>query len=78
MPWIVWLLIGLVLGCAAAAAQLFFGKDVAAAAANILNNANLRIWLIIAMILFTLLGIYCILLLFLHISEVCWIYHIQI
>ena len=53
-------------GCAALAAQLFFGKDVIGAAARILTGEQNRLWLIIALVLLILLGAYCILILFRH------------
>ena len=53
-------------GCAALAAQLFFGKDVIGKATALLTNDQNRIWLIAALVLLVLLGCYCILLLFRH------------
>ena len=53
-------------GCAAAAAQLFFGKDVIGYASRLLDNEQIRIWLIIALVLLVILGIYCLLILFRH------------
>lgn len=53
-------------GCAALAAQLFFGKDVIGWVTNVLKSEQYRIWLIIALALVLLLGFYCILLLFRH------------
>ena len=53
-------------GCAALAAQLFFGKDVAGRVTAFLTDSNNRIWLIIALVLLLLLGCYCLMLLFRH------------
>ena len=53
-------------GCAAAAAQLIFGKDVIGYIARVVTNDQNKIWLIIALILFAVLGIYCIMVLFRH------------
>ena len=53
-------------GCAAAAAQLFFGKDVIGRVTKIVTDGQYRIWLIIALALLLLLGLYCILILFRH------------
>jgi len=53
-------------GCAALAAQLFFGKDVAGRVTAFLTDNNNRIWLIIALVLLLLLGCYCLMLLFRH------------
>jgi len=53
-------------GCAAVAAQLFFGKDVIGFASELLADENIRIWLIIALALLVILGIYCLLILFRH------------
>ena len=53
-------------GCVAAAAQLFFGKDVIGYVARVVTNEQNRIWLIIALILFVVLGLYCIMVLFRH------------
>ena len=53
-------------GCAAAAAQLFFGKNVIGAMTHVVENENLRIWLIVALVLFAVLGCYCVLVLFRH------------
>ena len=53
-------------GCAAAAAQLFFGKDAVGFVSRILNDEGCRIWLIIALVLLILLGCYCFLILFRH------------
>ena len=53
-------------GCAALAAQLFFGKDVVGRVTGILTNEQYRIWLIIALALLILLGCYCVLVLFRH------------
>ncbi len=53
-------------GCAALAAQLFFGKDVIGKANELLTGEQYRIWLIAALVLLVLLGCYCILLLFRH------------
>ena len=56
-------------GCAALAAQLFFGKDVAAWAGRILADESVRIWLIAALALLLILGVYCVLILFRHRSR---------
>ena len=53
-------------GCAALAAQLFFGKDVIGAVSRILEDKNLRIWLIAAMAVLLLIALYCFLMLFRH------------
>ena len=53
-------------GCAALAAQLFFGKNVVAAAGNLLSNKNYRIWFILALVVLVVLGLYCLLILFRH------------
>ena len=53
-------------GCAALAAQLFFGKDVIGWAGKILQDNSLRIWLILALVVLILLGVYCFLILFRH------------
>ena len=53
-------------GVAAAAAQLIFGKDVIGYIARVVTNDQNKIWLIIALILFAVLGIYCIMVLFRH------------
>ena len=53
-------------GCAAAAAQLFFNKDVIGRVTRLLNNQAYRIWLILALVLVLLLGCYCVLILFRH------------
>ena len=53
-------------GCAALAAQLFFGKDVIGRISKVLTGEQYRIWLIIALALLVVLGLYCILLLFRH------------
>ena len=53
-------------GCAALAAQLFFGKDVVGKAGQILQDNGLRIWLILALAVLVLLGVYCFLILFRH------------
>ena len=53
-------------GCAAAAAQLFFRKDVIGWVTRLVNNESNRIWLIIALVLLILLGCYCVLILFRH------------
>ncbi len=53
-------------GCAALAAQLFFGKDVAGRATKLLTDPQYRIWLIGALVLLVLLGCYCLLMLFRH------------
>ena len=52
--------------CAALAAQLFFGKDVIGAVSRILEDKNLRIWLIAAMAVLLLIALYCFLMLFRH------------
>ena len=52
--------------CALMAAQLFFGKDVAAAVTGILKDNSVRVYLIIGLVLLTILGVYCLLLLFRH------------
>ena len=51
-------------GCAAAAAQLFFGKDVIGYASRLLADEKIRIWLIVALVLLVILGVYCLLILF--------------
>ncbi len=56
-------------GCAALAAQLFFGKDVIGFAARILANERLRVWIIAALAVLVLLGCYCVLMLFRHRSR---------
>ena len=53
-------------GCAALAAQLFFGKDVIGRVTRLLTGEKYRIWLIIALVLLVLLGCYCLLILFRH------------
>ncbi len=53
-------------GCAALAAQLFFGKDVIGWVTKILTNEQYRIWLIIALALLVIISCYCILMLFRH------------
>ena len=53
-------------GCAALAAQLFFEKDVVGRAAKLLTDENYRVWLIAALALLALLGLYCLLILFRH------------
>ena len=53
-------------GCAALAAQLFFGKDVVGRVAALLTGEQYRIWLIAALVLLVLLGCYCLLILFRH------------
>ena len=53
-------------GCAALAAQLFFSKDIAGMAEKLLTSKQYRIWLIIALVLLVLLGLYCFLVLFRH------------
>ena len=53
-------------GCAALAAQLFFRKDIIGFATKVLTNENYRIWLIAAMAVLVLLGVYCFLILFRH------------
>ena len=56
-------------GCAAAAAQLFFGKDVIGRVSRLLANESIRVLLIIALVLLVLLGCYCVLILFRHRSS---------
>ena len=56
-------------GCAALAAQLFFNKNVVAWAGRLLADQNLRIWLIVALALLLILGVYCVLILFRHRSR---------
>lgn len=56
----------MLLSGAALAAQLFFGKDVAAKVAGWLNDDNLRVYIIIGGIVLLALGVYCVLLLFRH------------
>ena len=56
-------------GCAALAAQLFFGKNVAAWAGRLLADPSVRIWLIVALALLLILGVYCVLILFRHRSR---------
>lgn len=53
-------------GCAALAAQLFFGKDVIGWVTKILTNEQYRIWLIIVLALLVIIACYCILMLFRH------------
>ena len=53
-------------GCAALAAQLFFQKDMIGLAGKVLTNPSYRIWLIIALAILALLGLYCILMMFRH------------
>ena len=53
-------------GCAAATAQLIFGKDVIGYVARVVTNEQNKIWLIIALVLFVVLGFYCIMILFRH------------
>ena len=53
-------------GCAALAAQLFFGKDVISWVNKVLTGEQYRIWLIVILALLVLLGLYCMLLLFRH------------
>ena len=53
-------------GCAALAAQLFFGQDVIGLAAKLLASEKYRVWLIAALVLLILLGCYCLLILFRH------------
>ena len=53
-------------GCAALAAQLFFGKDVIGRVTSLLTGEQYRIWLIIALAFLMLLGCYCLLILFRH------------
>ena len=61
-------LIGLLVlaGCAAAAAQLFFGKDVIGLATRLVNSEKYRVYLIIALVILVLIGCYCVMLLFRH------------
>ena len=56
----------LLAACAAAAAQLFFQKDVISLAGKVLTNESYRVWLIIALGVLVLLGLYCVLILFRH------------
>ena len=56
-------------GCAALIAQLFFNKDVVAWAGRLLTDESLRVWLIIALALLLILGVYCVLILFRHRSR---------
>ena len=56
-------------GCAALAAQLFFQKDIIGLATKILTTESYRIWLIAALAVLVLLGLYCILILFRHRSR---------
>ena len=56
-------------GCAALAAQLFFGKDVVGKAGEILQDNGLRVWLVLALAVLVLLGVYCFLILFRHRSR---------
>ena len=56
-------------GCAALAAQLFFGKDVVGWAGKILQDNGLRAWLILALAVLLVLGVYCFLILFRHRSR---------
>ena len=56
-------------GCAALAAQLFFNKNVVAWAGRLLADQSLRIWLIVALALLLVLGVYCVLILFRHRSR---------
>ena len=53
-------------GCAALAAQLFFGKDVVGYVSKILSDDSCRIWLIAAMVILLLVALYCIRMLFRH------------
>ena len=53
-------------GCAAAAAQLFFQKDVTGRIARLAADGQYRIWLIAALALLIALGCYCVLILFRH------------
>ena len=56
-------------GCAALTAQLFFNKTVSAWAGRLLADESLRIWLIVALALLVILGVYCVLILFRHRSR---------
>ena len=56
-------------GCAALAAQLFFGKDVVGKAGEILQDNGLRVWLVLALAVLLVLGVYCFLILFRHRSR---------
>ena len=56
-------------GCAALTAQLFFNKNVVAWAGRLLADESLRIWLIVALALLVVLGVYCVLILFRHRSR---------
>ena len=53
-------------GCAALAAQLFFGKDVVGFAGRLLADETCRLWLILLLVALFLLGVYCLLLMFRH------------
>lgn len=53
-------------GCALAAAQLFFGKNVTGRIEGLLEDPGARIYLIIGLALLVLIGLYCLLLLFRH------------
>ena len=53
-------------GCAALAAQLFFGKNVVGRVTQLVTDPQYRIWLIVALVLIIALGCYCILMLFRH------------
>ena len=50
-------------------AQLFFNKNVVAWAGRLLADQSLRIWLIVALALLLVLGVYCVLILFRHRSR---------
>ena len=56
-------------GCALAAAQLFFGKNVLGRISGMLENNTTRVYLIIGLALLFILGIYCVLVLFRHKSR---------
>ena len=56
-------------GCAALAAQLFFGKDVTGAATKLITDETYRIWLIAGLAVLVLIGAYCFLILFRHRSR---------
>ena len=52
--------------CAALAAQLFFGQDVIGQITKVLTDEKYRLWLIIALAVLVLIGLYCVLMLFRH------------
>ena len=51
-------------GCAALAAQLFFGKNVTGWISTLMSDGSARIYLIAGLVLLTVLGCYCVLVLF--------------